>query len=79
MSRKGKFLSWKMVKGDVINETGGTQERRAVSVEVGMKVTINPIRLSIERVCKNVQLAIEVQIRSSRDKSSQVSKYRFGS
>lgn len=39
-------------KGDVINETRDTQKKSVVSVEVGMKVTINPIWLSVAHVCE---------------------------
>ena len=39
-------------KGDVINETRNTHKISVVSVEVGMKVTINSIWLSIAYVCE---------------------------
>lgn len=41
-----------MVKGDVTNETGDTQGRNVVNVEVGMEVTINSVLVSIEHLQK---------------------------
>ena len=51
MTRR-EFSSLEDGKGDVINETRDIQKISVVSVEVGMKVTINSIWLSIADVCE---------------------------